>query len=102
MENRLWGEDVAMTAGETITFNCTFSGTVSSPSVKIYQNKSDKTTDLCPAGTVTASGNIVTTKPVVMPLNPAPKYVVEVIATVDGNVEIRPFMIFTRQNGEEY
>ena len=101
-DNRIWGEDQYMTAGETITFNCSFSGTVTSPAVKIYANKSDKTSDLCPAGTVTASGSIVTTKPVVLPTTPAPKYVVEVTGLVDGNVEIRPFMLFTRGNGEEY
>lgn len=50
---------------------------------------------------MSVSGNIVTTKPIVIPASPAPKYVVEITATVDGNTEIRPFMIYTRVNGEE-
>lgn len=105
METEIWPSDtITMTAGESITFNLTFQGasTVSSPSIKVYANKADVTSTICPAGSTTASGNVVTTKPVVMPSNPAIRYVAEVTANVDGNTEVRPFMIYARQSGEEY
>ena len=103
MENELWpAETPVMTAGETLSFSCVFEGTtVSSPTMKVYANKTDVTSTICPSGSMSVSGNIVTTKPIVIPASPAPKYVVEITATVDGNTEIRPFMIYTRVNGEE-
>lgn len=103
MENNIWPSDrVLMTGGESISFACVFPGvTVSSPSMKVFANKTNVTSTLCPAGSMSVSGNIVTTKPIVIPENPAPRYVVEITATVDGNTEVRPFMIYTRANGEE-
>lgn len=92
-----------MTAGETMAFSCVFesASSVTSPSIKVYANKTDVTSTLCPTGSTTASGNVVTTKPIVIPTNPAARYVAEITATVDGNVEVRPFQIMTRPNGEE-
>jgi len=103
MNNDIWPPDVpVMTAGETLTFSCIIPGSsVSSPSMKVYANKTDVTSIICPSGSITVSGNIVTTKPIVMPGNPAARYVIEITCTVDGNIEIRPFMVYTRPNGEE-
>jgi hypothetical protein len=82
-----------LVAGSTMTYTVKFKGasSVTSPGVAIYVDESDtdSASTLMPSGSHTASGNVATLKPLVVPSTDGGKdYLLNVSATVDGNTEV--------------
>jgi len=88
-------KDQVMVEGEAITFSVNFIGatTISSPDTKCYKNGSDYSGTAL-SGSSSASGSVVTCEKVTAQSGDAGEvYVIVVSATVDGNTEIRKFLI---------
>lgn len=87
---------------ETITYACTFLGakSVSSPSAVAYRSRTSQTGTVFPAGSITASGNVVTLKPL-KNLVGGIRYVIAVTATVDGNTLVRKFEVIGHADSME-
>jgi len=88
-------KDQVMVEGEELTFSVQFLGatTVTSPETKCYRNGSDYSATAL-SGSDTVSGDTVTCKEVTAQANDAGSvYVMCVKATVDGNVEMRKFLV---------
>ena len=91
-----------MIEGEALTFSVDFIGAsiVTSPSSKVYKNKSDYSGTV-QSGSDSASGSVVTLKTITaQPNDGGSVYVVVVQAVVDGNVEKRKFLIRVVSPGE--
>ena len=88
----------ASVAGETVTFTVTFLGATAatSPVATVYQNKTDVTSTIMPSGSASASGNVVTLKPMTA-MTGGKRYVVSVSATVDGNTRVKKFMVICQK-----
>ena len=97
--NYLWVKEspIEMVVGETVTYSVTFEGitTCSSPSAKVYRNETDITSTAMPSGSASASGNVVTLKPLVaLSADGDEIYIVAITATADGNTEIRKCEVY--------
>jgi len=70
---------VPFVAGDTVTYTVTFLGaaSVSSPVGTVYQGSKDVSSTAMPSGSASASGNVVTLKPITALAGPK-KYVVDV------------------------
>jgi len=95
--NDIWviERDQVMVEGESITFSVQFIGatTVSSPDTKCYKNGSDYSGTAL-SGSSSASGDTVTCETVTaQPGDGGSVYVVTVSALVDGNTEMRKFLV---------
>lgn len=92
-ENKIWVRQSPfnVVGGSTISFSIYYEGatSVSSPSVKVYSKGEDVSALIIPSGSASASGNIVSMQPVIIPSAPNKVYVCAITATVDGNVEVR-------------
>lgn len=93
-----WGS----AAGESLTFTLTYLGasSVSSVTATVYQNKTDVTSTVMPAGSTSASGNVATLKPLTA-MTGGKKYVVSVSATVDGNTVVKKFQVNCQKGQQE-
>lgn len=80
--------------GETVTYNITVEGTnaPTSPTATVYKGRSDVTSTVMPSGSHSASGQVITLKPVTA-LVSGVEYSVMVTATVAGNTEQRKLII---------
>ena len=88
-------KDQVMVEGEALTFSVQFIGaaTVSSPETKCYRNGADYSSTAL-SGSDSASGDTVTCQTVTAQANDSGSvYVMRVKAVVDGNTEIRKFLI---------
>ncbi|MBN2045437.1 MAG: hypothetical protein JW757_10490 [Anaerolineales bacterium] len=97
MSDDIWvvEKDQVMVEGEALTFSVQFIGatTVASPDTKCYKNGTDYSSTAL-SGSSSASGDTVTCETVTAQANDAGTvYVMVVSATVDGNTEIRKFLI---------
>jgi len=92
---------VTMVAGETRTFTMAYVGqaTVSSPVATVYKGTSDGTTVCMPSGTASASGNVVTLKPMTGVVG-GETYIVAVTTTIGGNTDIRKFEVAAKKATE--
>lgn len=84
-----------MVEGEELTFSVQFLGAtmVASPETKCYKNGSDYSSTAL-SGSDSVSGDTVTCKKVTAQANDGGSvYVISVKATLDGNVEMRKFLI---------
>jgi hypothetical protein len=91
-----------MVEGEVITFSVQFIGatTVSSPQTKCYKNGSEYAAAL--TGSDSVVGDTVTCKTVTAQTGDSGSvYVIRVKAVVDGNTEIRKFLIRITSPDEE-
>lgn len=94
--NDVWviERDQVMVEGETLTFSVQFIGatTVVSPETKCYKNGAEYAAAL--SGSDSASGDAVTCKTVTAQAHDGGAvYVMRVKALVDGNTEVRKFLI---------
>ena len=88
-------KDQVMVEGEALTWSVDFIGAtaVSSPSSKVYKNGSDYSSTV-QSGSVSVSGTVATLKTITAQGGDGgSNYVVAVTANVDGNTEIRKFII---------
>jgi hypothetical protein len=97
MSDEIWviEKDQVMVEGEAISYSIDFIGaaTVGSPSSKVYKNGSDYS-DTVLSGSDSVSGSAVTIKTITAQTGDGGSvYVVALTATVDGNIEIRKFII---------
>jgi len=97
MNDGLWvvEKDQVMVEGEAITFSVDFIGatTVASPDTKCYLNGEDYSATAL-SGSASVSGSVVTCKTVTAQAGDGGStYVMAVSATVNGNAEIRKFLI---------
>lgn len=97
---RALGKNISAYDNEIITFACTFWDTPTSPSALCYVNRQDKTSTLMPSGSHSASGLVVTLKP----LNIAAlsgvggkRIVVAVTATVGGETRTKEIVVIVRK-----
>ena len=82
--------------GESLVFNVTMLGasSVSSPTAFVYFNGTDVTSAAMPSGSHSVSGNVITLKALsVLAAYAGGELVVVPQATVDGNTELRKFMV---------
>lgn len=85
------GGVVSAVEGETKTYSVEFKRAtlITDPSMVIYKSGSDVTATLCPSGSVSVSGNIVTLKPISFPVDGgATSYVLALSAIVDGQTRV--------------
>ena len=88
-------------AGSTLNISCTFWGAPSSVTAKVFKNKTDVTSTTMPSGSVgTPAGNSVTLKPLTAMVG-TNRYVVEVTATVGGEVHVKTMMLICSKTGIE-
>ena len=97
--NYLWLKEdpLEMIEGEVVTFSVTFEGITacSSPTAKVYRNETDVTSTAMATGSHSASGNVVTLKPLTAGTSDGGEiYVVVVQATADGNTEKRKVRVY--------
>jgi hypothetical protein len=107
MTNKVWllESPVKMIEGEEIAFSVEWSGAahVDTPASKVFKNGADISGDVMTSGDAdTVSGNIQTLKRITA-LNGdgGSRYVVEVSATVDNNLEKRKLLIQVIRPGDE-
>ncbi len=82
--------------GESLFYNVTWLGAsaVSSPNATVYFNGTDVTSAAMPSGSHSVSGNVMTLKALsVLAAYAGGELVVVPQATVDGNTELRKFML---------
>jgi len=91
---------VNLVEGESITFSCTYWATPSSPSAKVYKKKTDVTTTNMPSGSASVTGWVVTL-PQLTALAGTNRYVVNVQATVGGDVKLRKIEVLVQRAGAE-
>ena len=97
MSDDIWviEKDQTMIEGEALTFSVQFLGatTVANPETKCYRNGADYSSTAL-SGSDSASGDTVTCKTVTAQANDGGSvYVMRVKAAVDGNTEMRKFLI---------
>ena len=105
MTDDIWvvEKDQVMVEGESITFSVDFAGatTVSSPDTKCYKNGDDYSSTAL-SGSSSASGSVVMCETVTAQSGDGGNvYVMLVSASVDGNMEIRKFLIRIVAPGDE-
>lgn len=88
--------------GDLPTYTVTYEGAlaVTSPSAKIYKDETDTTSTNFPAGSASASGNVVTL-PTLAALVGGERYVIALTATVDGQVTVRKCLLIVAAAGAE-
>ena len=93
-EPEILGSPLWMLPGETLTLTITVEGTnaPSSPSAVVYKGRTDVTSTVMPSGTASASGQVITLKPLTATVAGS-DYSVIVTATVGGNTEQRKLLV---------
>ena len=91
---------VKLVEGESVTFTCTYWGTPTSVSAKVYLNNSDKTSTVMPSGSVSISGNVATLKPATAMVG-GNRYVFAVTGTVASETRIRKFVAIVAKDEAE-
>lgn len=87
---------ISMIEGETITYSLTWQGAsaLASPTVTVFKDAEDITTEAMPSGSHSVSGNVQTLKPLVAGSNHGGHiYVVIMQCSVDGNIERRKLIV---------
>lgn len=86
--------------GEGITYSITYlnATTCSSPSAIVYRNgNNDVTSTVMPSGSHSATGNVVTLKPITGLVGNA-TYIIAVTATVDGNTRVKKIKLIVQKD----
>ena len=93
-EPDILGSPIWQFEGETVTYTVTVEGTSapSSPSATVYKNGTDVTSTVMPSGSHTASGQVITMKPVTA-LVAGSDYSIMLQATVGGSTELRRMVV---------
>lgn len=88
--------------GETITYAIRWEGasSVSSPSATVYRGRTDVTSTVMPSGSHSASGDVITLKPLTA-LTSGSRYAVVVSATVDSMTRVVKIMVLCPRLAEE-
>lgn len=91
-----------VSAADELTFAVLFEGatSVSSPSVKAYKNRTDVSSTIFPSGSPSASSNVVTL-PTAKAWTSGERYVIELVATVDGMILTKALSVVVRTTGGE-
>jgi len=78
--------------GSTITIQCVYWDTPTLPDATVYKNRADVTSTAMPSGSHSNSGDIVTLKPLTA-LVGGNRYIIDVEATVGGNIYLKKIMV---------
>ena len=86
--------------GASLTFACTYWGTVSTPSAAAYRNNATVTTTVFPTNSPSASGSVVTLSPATGLVGNA-RYIIAVTATVGGDVHVKKLELIVGKDEAE-
>lgn len=86
------GNPLEIIEGSSISIDCIFWDTPSSPDATVYKNRADVTSTNMPSGNHTVNGDVVTLKPLTA-LVGGNRYVIDVQATVGGDTYIKKIMV---------
>ena len=101
-EKRAWAVEspIRVIEGSTVTLACTFWGAVTSPNAAVYRGRTPYTATVMPSGSHSASGAIVTLKPLTA-LVGGNRYVVAVTGTVSGDVWVKKLEVIVGKDEDE-
>lgn len=91
---------LGLVEGSTVTLACTFWGTVTSPSAIVYRKRKNVTSTAMPSGSNSASGSVVTLKPLTALVGGA-DYIINVTGTVAGDTHKKKIKITVSKDENE-